>query len=340
MENPVLSSRDLTGSRFRSLVSPVFGSNKLLPRLPLGVQDTGAKHIFEGAAFSRTVMQLTAKDQQRLTTLESIVREQEFGMLRWAKALWEIKISGLWKSTGESWPDYCQETFGYSRTKAYEWISAIEFVENQKLIAQTTGETFTEPSGIKEAIRQKRVRPADAKILQVTENKPTLSKPVSAKLVPDGQIEYSKPPPMPLTFRQEVSELVRILDGLLMGEGGFALSQKFRHAVAIAKHIQQEVQAELPGMAEQFPKFKRPTSQQVIEYAATISISASDAEGFFDLKNGIGWKDVKDWQSTLRSWKKYGYLASQKQAAKNGHPTGKTLAQQDIERMKAKVERL
>jgi hypothetical protein len=56
--------------------------------------------------------------------------------------------------------------------------------------------------------------------------------------------------------------------------------------------------------------------EQVIAYAEKIGVSADDAEGFFDSEVGGGWKRngkaIADWRACLRTWKRYGWLPSQK----------------------------
>lgn len=66
---------------------------------------------------------------------------------------------------------------------------------------------------------------------------------------------------------------------------------------------------------------KANSVDEVKEYAKQIGVSDSDAEGFYDSQEAGGWtrsgQPVKDWKATLRTWKRYGYLASQKQRSSN-----------------------
>lgn len=68
----------------------------------------------------------------------------------------------------------------------------------------------------------------------------------------------------------------------------------------------------------------KPTMAEVIAFAQSIGLPASDGEATFYKWEGNGWKNggnpVKDWQATIRSWKAHGFLPSQK----NGHALPKT----------------
>ncbi len=63
---------------------------------------------------------------------------------------------------------------------------------------------------------------------------------------------------------------------------------------------------------------RRPKDlREAVQYAKTKGISESDAEGFFDSMESGGWtragKPLKDWKAALRTWKRNGWLPSQKQ---------------------------
>ncbi len=63
---------------------------------------------------------------------------------------------------------------------------------------------------------------------------------------------------------------------------------------------------------------RRPKDlSEAVQYAKTKGISESDAEGFFDSMESGGWtragKPLKDWKAALRTWKRNGWLPSQKQ---------------------------
>jgi hypothetical protein len=63
-------------------------------------------------------------------------------------------------------------------------------------------------------------------------------------------------------------------------------------------------------------KMTKPTIEEVIEFAQSLGLPASDGEATFYKWEGNGWKNgsnpVKDWRATLRSWKAGGFLPSQK----------------------------
>lgn len=57
----------------------------------------------------------------------------------------------------------------------------------------------------------------------------------------------------------------------------------------------------------------RGTLEELKAYSVSIGLPESDGEAFFLLKEGTGWKGVKDWRAVMRSWKIQGYHPSQKQ---------------------------
>jgi hypothetical protein len=63
-------------------------------------------------------------------------------------------------------------------------------------------------------------------------------------------------------------------------------------------------------------KRKPANAGEVVDYAATQDITEDDARGFFDSMEAGGWtrggKPLKDWRAALRTWKRNGYLPSQK----------------------------
>lgn len=66
----------------------------------------------------------------------------------------------------------------------------------------------------------------------------------------------------------------------------------------------------------------RGTLEDLKSYAKEIGLLESDGEGCFDKWQGNGWKNdgkpIVDWKSTMRAWKRFGYMASQKEKL-NGH---------------------
>lgn len=66
--------------------------------------------------------------------------------------------------------------------------------------------------------------------------------------------------------------------------------------------------------------------QTVMEFCVQIGLQESDGEWFFNKCEGCGWlnsgRPIRDWKSTLRSWKAAAYLPSQKPGY---HRSGKSL---------------
>lgn len=65
------------------------------------------------------------------------------------------------------------------------------------------------------------------------------------------------------------------------------------------------------------------TIEELKAFCVEIGLPASDGEILWDKWTGSGWKNgsapIKDWQATIRSWQRQGYLPSQKSGGTNGH---------------------
>ena len=65
--------------------------------------------------------------------------------------------------------------------------------------------------------------------------------------------------------------------------------------------------------------------ERVREFCKADGITMQDAEWFYHKGRGNGWtnggKPILDWKATLRSWKRAGYLPSQKNAKHQSKPT-------------------
>lgn len=65
-------------------------------------------------------------------------------------------------------------------------------------------------------------------------------------------------------------------------------------------------------------------------YAVEIGLPESDGDACFDKWQGNGWKNdgkpIVCWRSTMRSWKKFGYMASQKGTKTNGYSNNRNAA--------------
>jgi hypothetical protein len=70
--------------------------------------------------------------------------------------------------------------------------------------------------------------------------------------------------------------------------------------------------------------FINPTLEEVIQFCESIGLQKLDAEGFYwgkeSGKEGGRWMNgkypMKDWKATIRQWKSYGYMQSQKSEQK------------------------
>lgn len=67
----------------------------------------------------------------------------------------------------------------------------------------------------------------------------------------------------------------------------------------------------------------RGTVEELKAFAVEIGLPEGDGEACFDKWEGNGWKNdgkaIVCWRSTMRSWKKFGYMASQKARNGNSH---------------------
>jgi hypothetical protein len=70
------------------------------------------------------------------------------------------------------------------------------------------------------------------------------------------------------------------------------------------------------------PKPSKPTIEEVMAFAESLGLPASDGEATYYKWEGNGWKNgsnpVKDWKATIRSWKAGGFLPSQKNGTSAG----------------------
>jgi len=74
------------------------------------------------------------------------------------------------------------------------------------------------------------------------------------------------------------------------------------------------------------PKKSRCSQKEAEEFCISIGLPKSDGTAMFLHWEEKGWAKVKDWQLTIRKWKSFGYLPSQKrngnQERKKTAPTG------------------
>ncbi len=70
-------------------------------------------------------------------------------------------------------------------------------------------------------------------------------------------------------------------------------------------------------------KARAQTLDEVRSFCRGLDLPDSDAEYLWEKWNGSGWKNgssaIKDWRSTVRSWRVAGYLPSQKAGRANGN---------------------
>ena len=63
-------------------------------------------------------------------------------------------------------------------------------------------------------------------------------------------------------------------------------------------------------------KAKADSIEEVIDYCKSLGLETSDGVYFWNHWEGNGWinggKVIKDWKATIRAWKAYGHLSSQK----------------------------
>lgn len=61
---------------------------------------------------------------------------------------------------------------------------------------------------------------------------------------------------------------------------------------------------------------KKPTIQEIENYCLELGLAVTDGTYLWDKWTGNGWTNngraIKDWQATIRSWKRIGILPSQK----------------------------
>lgn len=66
-------------------------------------------------------------------------------------------------------------------------------------------------------------------------------------------------------------------------------------------------------------RFRKPTMEEVEDYARLVGATRSDGQVMWDHWEAGGWKrgnqEIKCWKAAFRSWKRQGWLPSQKQAA-------------------------
>lgn len=80
-----------------------------------------------------------------------------------------------------------------------------------------------------------------------------------------------------------------------------------------------------PSKTLSFNGKRKPSGlDEVKNYGKELGISDTDAEGFFDSQEAGGWtrngRPLKDWKAAFRTWKRNGWLPSQKRQFPNTAP--------------------
>ena len=97
--------------------------------------------------------------------------------------------------------------------------------------------------------------------------------------------------------------------------------QTIRYSTQYSESEEEEPSLTLPKGRE--ASKARPSScQEVEDFCLTLSLPHSDGEAMWLKWQAKGYGKIKDWKATIRQWKAFGYLPSQKQS-RNGHKTSK-----------------
>ncbi len=180
------------------------------------------------------------------------VREVEHSALKWATTLYRIKESGYWKATHNTWPEFCDEHFGYRKAMAYKYAALGEFCECNK-------DQVQEPEGEPRSLRQiEKIKKSitDGKTnLEYVGTETAKEEKMPARLDPYTQVEYAarvpvpqsaKPAAAPAHLIDRVSSLVR--EALRLQRTDRAFQQFVSHLLDFQKYVQ----GDLPGMGEHF----------------------------------------------------------------------------------------
>jgi hypothetical protein len=74
------------------------------------------------------------------------------------------------------------------------------------------------------------------------------------------------------------------------------------------------------------------TKEEAEAFCATLGLPRSDGEAMFLHWQEKGWAKIKDWRATIRKWKSFGYLPSQKKSIKSQTPSRQTEAERWYEK--------
>jgi hypothetical protein len=219
-----------------------------------------------------------------------------------------IKEKELWRGNFKSWDDYCRERFGKG-AEAFRKFGSRK--ESRKLLAETTGESYSEQKPDKLSV------PNSTKPKELERN----PEKVSAKVDREGPaIEVHKPPDLPRTEQLSIEEkwkrLLKDLDWLHHQPISSDQLRVAARAYSLAKEVHDLLQPSLPLEVESSKKRSKGTREECITYCKLVGLSESDGEWFFQKCVGCGWKNnghpMNDWQATVNAWKITGVFPSQK----------------------------
>lgn len=142
--------------------------------------------------------------------------------------------------------------------------------------------------------------------------------------IPGGWLILNGPTYRQLATRQAVKDQTRerVRKYRERKSNATNVTDRYRNASSVYVSVSSSEKESAERKREVKPSKARAESlQQVLDYCTEAKIDSDDGEWFWDKCEGNGWKNNKvailDWKATLRSWKRAGYLPSQKQAFTN-----------------------
>ena len=85
-----------------------------------------------------------------------------------------------------------------------------------------------------------------------------------------------------------------------------------------------DIQSRLKRVENMLDPKAKGTRGECIGYAIDLGLPPADGEAFFDVMESNGWLKkgkvpVRDWRATMRTWKRNGWMDSQRQEKTNGN---------------------
>jgi uncharacterized protein YdaU (DUF1376 family) len=181
-----------------------------------------------------------------------------------------------------------------------------------------------------ERLRQKRLKIKEKAIILAEQKSRTLAQqPCSAKNKKNGSLSPSHSPS--LSYLHTIQSVLNLNS-----------EEDKKKAIKDSSNFQETSKPTSVDRrkAARFEK-SRGTLEELSAFAVEIGMPSSDGEALFHRWQGNGWfnsgQPIKDWKATMRSWKLYGYMPSQKQARNNGNQM-MTFAQKSIANTVAAME--